>query len=130
MSLAVRVIPCLDVDAGRVLRPAGVTMGMLAQADVLDPGATVRDVVLGDLAEHEWASHGRVREIMTGLLGDLDASTWVDHTGVSGHPFAPGYGDQTEAWLTGETFPWAFTRGAVEAAAVQRLVLVPGPDGR
>src|SRR5690606_33483515 len=63
-----------DVDAGRVLRPAGVTMGMLAQADVLDPGATVRDVVLGDLAEHEWASHARVREIMTGLLGDLDAS--------------------------------------------------------
>ena len=63
-----------DVDAGRVLRPAGVTMGMLAQADVLDPGATVRDVVLGDLAEHEWASHARIREIMTGLLGDLDAS--------------------------------------------------------
>lgn len=63
-------------------------------------------------------------------LADLDASTWVDHTGVSGHPFAPGYGDQTQAWLAGETFPWAFTRGAVEAAAVQRLVLVPGPDGR
>ena len=63
-------------------------------------------------------------------LADLDASTWVDHTGVSGHPFAPGYGDQTEAWLTGETFPWAFTRGAVEEAADQRLVLVPGADER
>lgn len=63
-------------------------------------------------------------------LADLDASTWVDHTGVSGHPFAPGYGDQTQAWLAGETFPWAFTRGAVEATAVQRLVLVPGPARR
>ena len=63
-----------EVDGGRVLRPAGITMGMLAQADVLDPEATVREVVLGDLAEHEWAGHARIREIMTGLLGDLDAS--------------------------------------------------------
>ena len=63
-----------QVDAGRVLRPAGVTIGMLAQADVLDPGTTVRQVVLGDLAEHEWAGDPRVREILTGLLGDLDAN--------------------------------------------------------
>jgi ATPase subunit of ABC transporter with duplicated ATPase domains len=64
-----------EVDAGRVLRPAGVTMGMLAQADVLDPAATVRQVVLGDLAEHEWAGDARIREILTGLLGDLEASS-------------------------------------------------------
>ena len=63
-----------EVDAGRVLRPSGVTTGMLAQADVLDPAATVRQVVLGDLAEHEWAGDARVREVLTGLLGDLDAS--------------------------------------------------------
>ncbi|WP_109473340.1 ABC-F family ATP-binding cassette domain-containing protein [Ornithinimicrobium cavernae] len=63
-----------EVDSGRVLRPAGVTAGMLAQADVLDPDATVRQVVLGDLAEHEWAGDPRVREILTGLLGDLGAS--------------------------------------------------------
>ncbi|MCK0113892.1 ATP-binding cassette domain-containing protein [Ornithinimicrobium sp. F0845] len=62
------------VDSGRVMRPAGVTVGMLAQADVLDPEATVRQVVLGDLVEHEWAGDPRVREILTGLLGDLEAS--------------------------------------------------------
>lgn len=62
-----------EVDAGRVLRPAGVSLGMLAQADVLDPDATVRQVVLGDLAEHEWAGDPRIREILTGLLGGLDA---------------------------------------------------------
>ncbi|QDO89781.1 ABC-F family ATP-binding cassette domain-containing protein [Ornithinimicrobium ciconiae] len=63
-----------EVDGGRVLRPAGVSVGMLAQADVLDPDHTVRQVVLGDRAEHEWAGDPRVREILTGLLGDLEAS--------------------------------------------------------
>ncbi|WP_114907252.1 ABC-F family ATP-binding cassette domain-containing protein [Ornithinimicrobium murale] len=63
-----------ELDTGRVLRPAGVTSGMLAQADVLDPDATVRQVVLGDLAEHEWAGDPRVREIVSGLLGDLGAT--------------------------------------------------------
>ena len=28
-------------------------------------------------------------------------------------------------WVDGETLPWAYTRGAVEAAAEDRLVLTP-----
>src|SRR5699024_4335102 len=63
-----------ELDAGRVLRPAGTSSGMLAQTDVLDPVATVRQVVLGDLAEHEWAGDARIRTILTGLLGDLAAT--------------------------------------------------------
>ncbi|USQ79468.1 ATP-binding cassette domain-containing protein [Ornithinimicrobium faecis] len=73
-SLLAALLGTRELDAGRVLRPAGVTSGMLAQADILDPDATVREVVLGDLAEHEWAGDPRVREILTGLLGDLGAS--------------------------------------------------------
>jgi penicillin amidase len=62
-------------------------------------------------------------------LADLDASTWVDLTGVSGHPWSPHYGDQTDAWAAGETFPWPFSRRQVERAAEDTLVLEPVPEG-
>ena len=65
-----------ELDSGRVLRPAGLRTGMLAQADLLDPDTTVRQMVLGDLAEHEWAGDARTREILTGLLGDLEATAF------------------------------------------------------
>jgi penicillin G amidase len=58
-------------------------------------------------------------------LGDLDASTWVNQTGNSGHAFHPHYDDQTEAWLAGLAYPWSFTREAVEAREQHRLVLTP-----
>ncbi|WP_151526942.1 ABC-F family ATP-binding cassette domain-containing protein [Serinicoccus kebangsaanensis] len=58
------------LDAGRVIRTGAVSAGMLAQTDVLDPAATVRDVALGDLEEHEWASDARVRHVIEGLLGE------------------------------------------------------------
>ncbi|WP_010148116.1 penicillin acylase family protein [Serinicoccus profundi] len=58
-------------------------------------------------------------------LADLDASTWVNQTGTSGHPFHANYDDQTQAWLEGRTYPWAFTRAAVEEAGVQTLILQP-----
>ncbi len=60
-------------------------------------------------------------------LSDLDASTWVDLSGISGHPWSPHYGDQAEAWSTGETYPWPFARTAVEAATQDTLVLTPAP---
>lgn len=60
-------------------------------------------------------------------LADLDASTWVNLTGASGHAFDPHYDDQVEAWRTGAQFPWAFTTDAVQAAAVDTLTLVPTP---
>ncbi|MBO3129901.1 ABC-F family ATP-binding cassette domain-containing protein [Dermatophilus congolensis] len=64
----------LAVDSGRITRNNDLTVGMLDQADVLDPQATVRDVVLGDLPEHEWAGSGRIRDVLVGLLGGLDAA--------------------------------------------------------
>lgn len=59
-------------------------------------------------------------------LGDLDASRWVNQTGESGHPFSSNYDDQIDAWATGSTFPWPFTRSAVTSAAVDTLTMVPG----
>lgn len=58
-------------------------------------------------------------------LSDLDASTWVNLTGSSGHAFHPHYWDQTELWRTGETRPFAFTPDAVEEASVNTLTLEP-----
>ena len=58
-------------------------------------------------------------------LADLDDSRWINLTGVSGHPFSSHYTDQTDLWARGETLPWAFTRGAVDAATEESLTLVP-----
>jgi ATP-binding cassette subfamily F protein uup len=63
----------LGVDDGRVARTGGLRTGVLTQDDTLPPGSTVREVVLGDLAEHEWAAVSRVRDVLVGLLGGLEA---------------------------------------------------------
>ncbi|GAA1882635.1 ABC-F family ATP-binding cassette domain-containing protein [Lapillicoccus jejuensis] len=63
----------LEVDGGRAVRGGSVTVGMLAQADDLDPAHTVREAVLGGLDEHEWAGDARIRDVLAGLLGGLDA---------------------------------------------------------
>ena len=61
------------VDTGRVTRAGDATLGMLSQGDDLDPDATVRQVVLGDRAEHVWAGDPRIRDVLTGLLGGIGA---------------------------------------------------------
>lgn len=63
----------LAPDSGRVSRTTGVSVGVLSQEDDLDEGATVRHTVLGELPEHQWAGDPRVRDVLTGLLGDLHA---------------------------------------------------------
>ena len=58
-------------------------------------------------------------------LADLDESRWVALTGVSGHPFAAHYTDQTDLWTAGETLAWPFTRAAVVDAGEDVLTLEP-----
>ena len=62
-------------------------------------------------------------------LGDLDASTWVNQTGNSGHPYHPNYVDQLDTWAAGASFPWPFTKAAVEAARQYELTLTPKAVG-
>jgi ABC transport system ATP-binding/permease protein len=63
-------------NGGRVSRLGGLNLAHLAQADVLPPGARVRDVVLAawaGAAEHEWAGDPKVRDVLDGLgLTDLE----------------------------------------------------------
>jgi ABC transport system ATP-binding/permease protein len=73
-STLLRVLSGLQqVDDGRVTHVGGLTVGMLSQDDTLDPGATVRASVVGGRPEHVWAGDSRVRDVVAGLLGGLDA---------------------------------------------------------
>ena len=67
-----------EPDAGRVTRRSDVHLGMLDQQDDLATGKTVRETVVGDRPEHEWAGDPRIRDVMAGLLGDLDLDARVD----------------------------------------------------
>ncbi|WP_370517181.1 penicillin acylase family protein [Pseudactinotalea sp. HY160] len=58
-------------------------------------------------------------------MSDLDAATWVNLTGNSGHPFSDNYDDQFSAWAEGSTFDWAWSRAAVEASGDRTMTLLP-----
>ena len=56
-------------DSGRVTKSGGTNIGILSQIDNAPKGATVKDVVLGERATHEWARDAGIRSIFTGLFG-------------------------------------------------------------
>ncbi|NBV90194.1 MAG: ABC transporter ATP-binding protein, partial [Actinobacteria bacterium] len=56
-------------NSGRVSQANNIVVGTLNQVDSADPAATVRDVVLGDQSDHEWATSAAVRDVLTGLFG-------------------------------------------------------------
>ncbi|MCX4964186.1 ABC-F family ATP-binding cassette domain-containing protein [Streptomyces sp. NBC_00654] len=60
-----------EADTGRVTHNGGLRLGVLTQHDSLDPSATIRHEVIGDLADHEWAGSAKIRDVLTGLFGGL-----------------------------------------------------------
>ena len=62
----------IEPDSGRVTRRGGLRVAALDQADTLDPDSTVANTMVGDRPEHEWAGDPRVRDVVGGLLSDLD----------------------------------------------------------
>jgi ATPase subunit of ABC transporter with duplicated ATPase domains len=73
-STLLRVLARLqEPDSGRVTMGRGVRLGALWQEDRLDPEMTVRQAVMGDMAAHEWAGDARVRDVLGGILGGLEA---------------------------------------------------------
>jgi ATP-binding cassette subfamily F protein uup len=67
-----------EPDQGRVSQGRGLHLGFLTQGDDLDPAASVRAAVLGDLAEHEWAADATTREVVQVLLAGLPLERRVD----------------------------------------------------
>ena len=69
----IRVLSRLEEpDNGRVTHSGGLRLAVLAQHDALDPAATVRHEVIGDMADHEWAGDAKIRDVLTGLFGGLE----------------------------------------------------------
>ncbi|MGH2835285.1 MAG: ABC-F family ATP-binding cassette domain-containing protein [Solirubrobacteraceae bacterium] len=76
-------------DSGQVTRIGGLRLGVLDQSDRLPAGATIREVLVGDRAEHEWAGSREFRGVLAGLLGGVTlprfaAGIDTDISGLSG----------------------------------------------
>ncbi|MCS6712644.1 ABC-F family ATP-binding cassette domain-containing protein [Brachybacterium sp. EF45031] len=59
-------------DSGRVTVRNGVRVGVLRQQDEATADTTVRQRVVGDRPEHEWAGDARIRDVLAGLLTGVD----------------------------------------------------------
>jgi ATP-binding cassette subfamily F protein uup len=64
-------------DGGRIAHAGDLSVGRLGQRDDLPGDATVLDVVVGGLVEHEWAGDARVRTVLGGLLADISRDSVV-----------------------------------------------------
>lgn len=62
----------LEPDSGQVTVRSDTTIGMLDQADTIDPDLSVGQAVVGDLAEYEWAGDAKIRDVIRGLVTDLN----------------------------------------------------------
>ncbi|MFC4554026.1 ABC-F family ATP-binding cassette domain-containing protein [Georgenia faecalis] len=62
----------VEPTTGRVTRRGGVRFGVLDQSDRLDDDAAVGRSIVGERPEHEWAGDARVRDVLTGLVADID----------------------------------------------------------
>jgi len=71
-SLLGLLVGQVEPDSGRVTRRGGLRVAALGQSDSLDPAATVGSALVGERPEHEWAGDARVRDVVAGLVSDLD----------------------------------------------------------
>lgn len=65
-------------DRGRVTHRAGLRVGTLDQDDTLPAGQTVGRALVCEAADHEWAADPRIRDVVAGLVADLDWQAAVD----------------------------------------------------
>ena len=72
----------LEPDSGRVSRERGLLIGYLRQGDELDDSHTVREAVLGGMADHEWAADPNLRALVEVLLEGISLDRAVH--GLSG----------------------------------------------
>jgi ATPase subunit of ABC transporter with duplicated ATPase domains len=67
----------LTPDSGRVTMRGGTQVGILTQDDHFGDDETVGNVVVGEGPEHEWASSPAIRDVLSGLLGDVDVASRI-----------------------------------------------------
>ena len=67
----------LEPDSGRVTYRGSLRVGYLTQVDKIDNSLSIGQAVVGEGPEHEWATDAKIRDVLQGLLGDLDWSQQV-----------------------------------------------------
>jgi ATP-binding cassette subfamily F protein uup len=72
----------VEPDTGRVSQSRDLHLGYLDQRDLLDDSHSVREVVLGGKADHEWAAEATTREVVEVLLAGIGLDRAVH--GLSG----------------------------------------------
>ena len=72
-STLLRLVAGLEEpDAGTVVRSGGVSLGLLGQGDSLRAERTVREELVGGMADHEWRADPAFRDVLAGLLGGVE----------------------------------------------------------
>ncbi len=64
-------------DAGALTRTGDVDVALLGQRDELDERRTIREVLVGERAEHEWAADSAFRDVLDGLMGGMTLSLFA-----------------------------------------------------
>jgi ATP-binding cassette subfamily F protein uup len=59
-------------DAGTLTRTRDARVALLDQHDRLEPGKTVREVLVGSRADYEWAGNSAFRDVLHGLMGGVE----------------------------------------------------------
>ena len=68
----------LKADSGQVTVRGNTRIGFMDQRDDIYLQSTVKDVVIGEMAEYEWASDPRIRDVIDGLISDIDFDSQMD----------------------------------------------------
>ncbi|MGO1569863.1 MAG: ABC-F family ATP-binding cassette domain-containing protein, partial [Canibacter sp.] len=71
-SLLAMLTGRLEPNQGQVTRRNDVTVGVLTQSDSLNETDTVGFSIVGDMPDYEWAGDPKIRDVMSGLVSDLD----------------------------------------------------------
>ena len=62
----------LTPDSGQVTVRGNTRIGFMDQRDDIYLEATVRETVIGQMAEYQWASDPKIRDVIDGLISDID----------------------------------------------------------
>lgn len=62
----------ISPDSGEVIARRGLRVGYVDQSDPVDGDQSVLRAVVGDMADHEWAGDAKIRDVLSGVLGDID----------------------------------------------------------
>jgi len=66
-----------EPDSGEVIARNSIRVGLLDQDDLFPDSVSVAEAVVGTRPEHEWASDPKIRDVITGLLSDVDWSARI-----------------------------------------------------